>query len=242
VLPNVGTNTAAAAGTTGGGTSRETEYAKFENHVGETLTESHNPAGEVTPLSASVRVPLSYFEAVYTRIHGGQKAPDPKTLQPLIDSEIPELRAAVQKCTSIAAANDVVVNPYVDLVPVNFNTPVAPVQASVGSAAVAVVGSHSKEFALGGLALVSLFMAMMMVRRGTPTTIITPPQIAMEPRILEASEPLAGEASPGNPLLDGMELDADAVRAQQMVDQVSTMVKENPEAAANLVKRWLNRS
>ena len=40
-------------------------------------------------------------------------------------------------------------------------------------------------------------------------------------------------------MLDGMELDEDAVRAQQMLEQVSTMVEENPDAAANLVKRWL---
>jgi flagellar biosynthesis/type III secretory pathway M-ring protein FliF/YscJ len=39
-----------------------------------------------------------------------------------------------------------------------------------------------------------------------------------------------------------MELDEDALRAQQMVEQVKTMVSENPDAAANLVKRWLNRT
>ena len=36
--------------------------------------------------------------------------------------------------------------------------------------------------------------------------------------------------------------DEDTIKAQQMVEQVSTMVKENPDAAASLVKRWLNRS
>jgi flagellar biosynthesis/type III secretory pathway M-ring protein FliF/YscJ len=39
-----------------------------------------------------------------------------------------------------------------------------------------------------------------------------------------------------------MEMDEDAVKAQQMVEQVKTMVKENPDAAANLVKRWLNHA
>ena len=46
----------------------------------------------------------------------------------------------------------------------------------------------------------------------------------------------------GDSMLDGMELDEDAVRAQQMLEQVSTLVEENPDAAATLVKRWLNRS
>jgi flagellar biosynthesis/type III secretory pathway M-ring protein FliF/YscJ len=53
---------------------------------------------------------------------------------------------------------------------------------------------------------------------------------------------MAGEASESEQLLDGMELDDDAVRAQQMLDQVSNMVKENPEGAASLVKRWMNRT
>jgi flagellar biosynthesis/type III secretory pathway M-ring protein FliF/YscJ len=42
-------------------------------------------------------------------------------------------------------------------------------------------------------------------------------------------------------MLSGMELDEDAVQTQQMLDQVSTMVKDNPEAAASLVKRWLHQ-
>ncbi len=55
-------------------------------------------------------------------------------------------------------------------------------------------------------------------------------------------EAVAGEAAEGGTMLDGMELDEEAVRSQQMLEQVSTMVKENPDAAATLVKRWLNRT
>ena len=53
---------------------------------------------------------------------------------------------------------------------------------------------------------------------------------------------VAGEVSEGDRTLDGMELDDDAVKTQQVVEQVSAMVAENPDAAANLVKRWLNRT
>ena len=63
-----------------------------------------------------------------------------------------------------------------------------------------------------------------------------------EPQLLAAGEMIAGEVGEGKAMLDGMELDEDSIKAQQMVEQVSTMVKENPDAAANLVKRWLNRS
>jgi len=35
--------------------------------------------------------------------------------------------------------------------------------------------------------------------------------------------------------------DEDAVRTQQVLVQVSAMVKENPDGAATLVKRWLSK-
>jgi flagellar biosynthesis/type III secretory pathway M-ring protein FliF/YscJ len=63
----------------------------------------------------------------------------------------------------------------------------------------------------------------------------------MPPGPLAAGEMFAGEAGSGDAVLAGMELDEDAVKTQQMLEQVSTMVKDNPEAAASLVKRWLNR-
>ena len=53
---------------------------------------------------------------------------------------------------------------------------------------------------------------------------------------------VAGEVRESGPLLDGMELDEDSVKAQQMLSQVANLVEENPDAAATLVKRWLNRS
>ena len=86
-------------------------------------------------------------------------------------------------------------------------------------------------------------MVSMMVRKGSPLPAVAAPTLPVMPMpLLDASETLAGEVSEGKSTLDAMELDEDAVRAQQMVDQVSSMVEENPDAAAGLVKRWLNRS
>jgi flagellar biosynthesis/type III secretory pathway M-ring protein FliF/YscJ len=51
----------------------------------------------------------------------------------------------------------------------------------------------------------------------------------------------AAEVGESGQTLDGVELDEETVRAQQVVEQVSTLVKENPDSAASLIKRWLNR-
>ena len=82
----------------------------------------------------------------------------------------------------------------------------------------------------------------MMVRRSAVVTTVTTPVELREVAPLTTDEDIAGEAGEGAAMLDGMELDEETIRAQQMVQQVSTMVKENPDAAANLVKRWLDRS
>ena len=41
-------------------------------------------------------------------------------------------------------------------------------------------------------------------------------------------------------LLAGLELGEDAIRSQQMLDQVKEMVTESPEVAGNLVKKWIS--
>ena len=88
-------------------------------------------------------------------------------------------------------------------------------------------------------------MVSMMVRKATPVLAVaqaTAPIPMISPPPTEMGEGVAGEAVSGGSLLDGMELDDEAVRSQQMLEQVSTLVKENPDAAATLVKRWLNRN
>ena len=43
------------------------------------------------------------------------------------------------------------------------------------------------------------------------------------------------------PPWDGIELDDETLKSRKMVDEVSTMIKDNPENAASLVKRWLTK-
>jgi flagellar biosynthesis/type III secretory pathway M-ring protein FliF/YscJ len=117
--------------------------------------------------------------------------------------------------------------------------------ASGGTSAAmtAMVGGHGKEIAIGALAMISLFMISTIVKKGTPAPVIAQRVEPRETPRIGTVEDIAGVVGNEGPAtLDGMELDEDAIRAQQMVEQVSTMVKEDPDGAANLVKRWLNRS
>ncbi len=233
-IPNAGGASAAS----GPSTTHEKNTTEFQNFVSKTDRSSKTPAGDVTVIGATVRVPVSYFASVFERQNGTTKEPTQRELVPLIESELPKIRVDVLRCTGLQAEKDVSVETYSDPMPT-----VATAVAQVSPFSMTTVGGHTKEIALAALAVMSLFMVSMMVRKGTVTPAIAQVAMPLEmPTSLDAGEALAGEAGAGGAMLDGMELDDDAVRSQQMLDQVSTLVKENPEAAATLVKRWLNRT
>lgn len=245
VRPNVGLDVGGSAGA-GGSTSNETkETTKFGVFASNEERNTTIPAGSTTIVAASVRVPIAYFEAIYTKKNPDVKSVTDAQLKPLIDEELPKIKTDVMKCTGLATPNDVAVETYLDGAQV---AAVAPQTASALSVST-LVGSHGRELMLGGLAVMSLFMVSMMVRKSTPA--LAAPlaagggagAVAAGPvGTLNMEEALAGEATGGGTMLNGMELDDDAVRNQQMLEQVSSMVKENPDAAANLVKRWMNKT
>ncbi len=245
--PGVSTNAGLAVNGPSAGsasTNSETkENTKFQNFV--TSTESHTktPPGLTSVVAATVRVPMAYFEAIYTKRNPDAKAPTDAQLQPLLEAELPKIRTDVLKCTGLLTATDVAVETYLDAAPVVATAPATASALSVST----LIGGHSRDLMLGGLAVMSLFMVSMMVRKGTPVLVApaaaTGGAVAMGPGgTLSTEEAVAGEVSGGGSMLNGMELDEAAVRSQQMLEQVSSMVKENPEAAANLVKRWMSHA
>jgi flagellar biosynthesis/type III secretory pathway M-ring protein FliF/YscJ len=213
---------------------------KFTVAIPEIRTLSRTPAGEATPVGAAVRVPLSYFSRLLESRDPSLKQPTYVQLKPLIDEETTKMRESVARCVALASPTDVSIDTYVDAAP---SLAAAPVAAATGSGFAMLLGGHAKELGLGALALMSLFMASMMVRKSTPSPL--PAAAAVQPERKPgffSVESLAGEATSTDGLLDGMELNEETVRTTQMVDQVSNMVRENPDAAAALVKRWLNRT
>jgi flagellar biosynthesis/type III secretory pathway M-ring protein FliF/YscJ len=219
--------------------TREENDTEYEILAGSETKTSSKPAGEITPLGAAVRVPRSYFVNMAKALSNSTADPAMATLQPVIDGELERIRNEVASCTAIKDPQAVVVSMYND-----FPSPThAAADAAPTGTIVATLNSYGKEIAIGLLALVSLFMVSTMVRKGAaPAPIVTQPATPRETPNLDAGITIAGVVGEGDPMLDGMELDQDAVRTQQMLDQVSTLVGENPDAAANLVKRWLNRT
>jgi flagellar biosynthesis/type III secretory pathway M-ring protein FliF/YscJ len=248
-MANVGLSAGGGGGGSGGGQTHEKTDEKMTVMVPETHTVSSTPAGDATPIGAAVRVPLSYFARMMQAMNGSTSEPSYAQLRPLIDDELKKMRLTVATDVGLKTAEEVSIDTYVDVSPSLASAPVA---AASGFGVSHVVGGHAKEIALGALAVMSLFMASMMVRKASPSPLLAATAAAAgsgagasqgdRKTMLTAGEALAGEASGGDSMLDGVELNDETVRTSHMVDQVSHMVRENPDAAAALVKRWLSRT
>lgn len=224
----------AASGATNKTESEQTQMAIFPGKENVTL---ETPGGKATVVSAAVRIPRSYFAR--NMKSDSAKEVDDTAVQARISAELPKFRDLVLHSVNVKSEDAISVDVFYDNdAPMLASMAEASSTAGIG----AMMGGHAKELALGALALLSLFMVSTIVKKGTPAPPV-PVEIApRETPRLGGSEDVAGIVGDNHATLDGMEMDEGAVRAQQMVEQVSTMVKENPDAAASLVKRWLNRT
>jgi flagellar biosynthesis/type III secretory pathway M-ring protein FliF/YscJ len=244
--PGVVSNQALSVDTTSSGEKNSGTSEKTETEYAVAMPRSSvktlNNGGDSTPTGVSVLFPRSRFVQEYKQIKNSEKEPDPTILQAFIDEQLRVKRAIVKGCVGTLADEAVTVADYADSLPITGGATLA-----AATPISLMFTDHAKEIALGALALVSLFMVSNMVRKGsaTPAPAIAMAGVGMAPRgtaPLQGREEAVGEAVEGDPLLDGMELDEESAKAQQMLNQVSELVEENPDAAANLVKRWMNRS
>lgn len=244
-VPNTGANLAANLGggapaVEGSNTTNTENKSRFQVFPSVVREWMKSPAGSAAVVGASVSIPRSHFVRILKASNPSARDPDDTVLQPLIDSELRKIKNVVKGCVDKAADERILVDWYYDYVPA-----LAAAGGNGGTAAATslplALTSHLKEIALGVLAVISLFMVSMMVKKGAPAPIPAPRPQRQPPEPIEAGEAVAGEVGEGTQSLDAMELDDDAIKTQQMITQVSTMVKENPDGAANLVKRWLNK-
>lgn len=244
-MPNVGMTLAGNAGGAGGATVTESDSkTKFEVFPTNTVKESEKPASLGPATGAAMLVPRSYVVKELKRGRPNAPEPDEAAIEAWLMKKRPSFQDTVKQAVGLASATTVSVDLYSDDPPAQLDDAAVAAAASSTASLAAMAGTHSREIMLGGLAVVSLFMVSMMVRKGGAAVVALPASVHINAPtpLLNATEHLAGEAGESKSMLNAMELDADAVHAQQMVDQVAAMVEDNPDAAAGLVKRWMSRA
>ena len=112
---------------------------------------------------------------------------------------------------------------------------------TLGSMAEGGMGNAIKNAGLVGLALLSLAMMFMMVRRnGGGETLPTAEDLAGVPPVLEDDHAeVVGEADEAAPALVGVELDDEDLRRKQMLEQLNQLIKKEPSEVAVLLRRWM---
>lgn len=251
--PNVGMSIADTARASSATTERQ--ETRFSTRIPETHRSEFDPTGYAVRIDVSVAIPWSHFRRVWQLLAGpeaGSAEPDDAALARVRDEEIARIRRLLEPMTNTSSADGadaakpgtVEVSWFYD-----FDGDVGgdASKAGVGGSAImeaispAAGGSLVKNVALGGLALVALGMMLMMVRKaGERPALPSASELSGLPPTLDNEDAeLVGEADESNPPLEGMELDDDSLRRQQMLGQLNEIVRSNPTETAALLKRWV---
>lgn len=239
--------------------------AKSENTVTDTLYSTAigsktksvlDPRGMPTMLSSSVIIPEEYIKSVIERsrpvVEGEELEPATSAqAQEFFDSYRPVIESLIKphlvvvddfgvavegKLMVSMAALGVSMNPAAEMHSAGFMSQLT----SGGGSGVLGSGSKVIETALVGvLAVISLAMMAMMVKRsGQKIDLPTAHELVGVPPDLDSVGDLVGEASEGEHVMTGIEVDDGLIDVQNLRDQVAELIKQNPESAASLVERW----
>ena len=265
--PGVLSNTGAAVADTavaGRGNSSTNTLNSTESKVviGETTTTSVTPAGvETKDLTASISLPRSYFVSVYrNKLKDPKAEPKDQAEEDKFQADViaPELRKAVALAKNVIGAksdDQIKVDWYDDAIALHLPEPAA-ASTTFASGTIPLISQYAKQGVLALVALGALGMMLRMVRRAVRPAGTTPTPMCSSPASgpkkhkkkpggveqLDATDDVFGEANQGEAVLTGIELDDATLASRKMVDEVSTMIRENPENAASLVKRWMAKS
>lgn len=246
-------NTGASAGTSA---EDETGDREFENKFGQRTKTVVDPRGMPTHINASVIIPQEYIEYIIQKTKPVVEGEEPATVT---------FEDAKSYFETLRSTFESLIQPHLIGVgadglqtPGALTVSMAPLGASMGGGTIqkagfmssltgggssgGVLGSGGKlieNTLVGILALVSLGMMLMMVKRsGKKIELPTADQLVGMPPNLDAIGDLVGEASEGDHVMTGIEIDDQLVEVQQLREQVAELIKQDPESAAGLVERW----
>lgn len=266
VVPNTGASIA-AGGAGGMGSSlsesqaRERTVPMFPN-VSSTIVDLK---GHALMINVAIGIPRSYFDRLFQEeggAPGGPAAPparpDKAALDALVQAEEARIRQQVEPLilTAAPAVPDAVPGRIsVSMIHDFAGDPASGGSGGGGGGAAAFTGPDRiaavsdgfaaegmvKYIGLGSLAFISLVMMVLMVRKANAREPLpTAAELVGVPKALEMTESdLVGEADESTPALEGVELDDEELRKQQMLNQINEMIRSKPDEAASLVRKWI---
>lgn len=254
-VPNTGLTVNAGGGGPSSKNDIETEETTNLVEISRERIETHNRAGHVAPVSCTLSLPRSYVLSDWQSWNDASERPSLEVLRAHEQDLRLRLTDIVRKTLGNLAAEAVTVMTYSDA-PAGTAPRTGPLVATAGegeggTSVGLLVSNYGKPTAVVALAVAALFLVSSTMKKSgalaasnvssTPINDLS----ELDPEIMklvrgEMGEPAAPEAGGIDPTLVAQEIADDQLQAGQMADQVQNLVKENPDAAAALVKRWLS--
>lgn len=248
--PGLIANVSSPAGGSGNRQEQSTDESKATKkpYAGVVETIERRRQGGIKDVTATVRVPEEYYSEMAR--NGGEQEPDQAIVNALIAQELSDLKEVVMATIGFPKGEGedrVFVDTYW------AGGKVAATDATDSTQNTGAVGTitnmasrYGKHIAVSALAMISLFMALMMVRKTVGPVDLSEEEAAamLNNPPLDAQgfgDSQIDDGSGNDALLSGMELDDKSIRSQQMLEQIREMVTDSPEITSELVSKWISQ-
>lgn len=235
-----------------------------------TQTSSMTKPYRLVSLSAAINVPRSYLAGIYKASNKGKEPTDEELeAAATTKSQLDRIRAQVEPLM-LKADEGNAVKSAVSVAWFHDGGTYAmggggvggkgePAGVLSGDNMMQYVQAYGSKAGLGALALVSLFMMLMMVRRVGEGPVLPGEEPPLEPVAVggrgrktkknkqqseleefNVSDAPIGEAEVTEHLLVGREVDESTLRSQKLVEQVAELIKQDPNTTVNVLQRWID--
>jgi flagellar biosynthesis/type III secretory pathway M-ring protein FliF/YscJ len=252
-------NTGVALGAAGAGSSNSSqkEETRFYPPTVEQEELTSKAGFTARHVTATVSVPRSYIVSLFKNKNPDAGEPAEQDLDADRTAQLDRIRKIASTIIRSDSPSDVNVDVYPDMIwtpsggawsPSPGAATVMAVEAGGGGDTVALVTRYGPQGALACLALVSLFMMMRIVRKSAAhmpplptgsTSVDDREEDEESDEILAVGSGAVGQAQRGDSFLTAKELDEDMLQEMQITSEVSRMIEDDPEAAAELLKTWI---
>ncbi len=245
VRPNTGV--AIASGGSGSQYSDEQTDARMQPVFGGQKEHILDDRGHPLKINATISIPRSHYVGIFRAEAGDpDAAADGEAIAQIEQDVIARVKASVEPLIETDAISGsmpgvVQVGSYYDYALVAMSE-----AATEGSSAGFGLASPMAQpliryVGLGGLAIISVAMMLLMVRRATSHQELPTAEelVGVPPALQTEDSDLVGEAAETPTPMDGLEIDEDALRREQMLEQINEMAANDTDEAAGLIRRWV---
>ncbi len=254
--PGLVPNSSSPNGVAGGGSRTEESETETTYSAEQDVTKTVSAVRpyRLISLSASINVPRSFLAGIYKQANDG-KEPSDDELDAAASTKnaLSKIKTQVETLMpkSEEAQSQVAVAWFHDNASLMLGGAFGsePARAFSSDNVMQLVQMYGSKAGLAGLAVVSLFMMLMMVRRVGEGPVLPgeePPSPLRKRKAdeeldeLDAGDDTIGEAEATEHLLVGREVDDSTLRSQKLVEQVAELVKQDPDMAVGVLQRWID--